>query len=974
MADSGRAMAQHLVPEQDGLLGTVAGAFGLTDVDAAVITGLAERLTVPAGECLFRAGDPGDALYVVAWGRLRAFRTDRAGEQVVGEHGHGEVVGEVALLSGEPRAASVYAVRDTTVLRLGRAAYRTLLTRDPQVGLHLAARALDRVRSGDQRGAGPACFTLVPSSPGIDVGSWAGHLAEQWGPGVRIVTSGDVDQALGSGAAQREPGAPGVSELEAHLAALEAHHSHLVLVVDSGWTAWSRRVLRGADRVVLLADATDDPRIRPHEQDMWRMLSSHHDPAVCLVLVHPAETRIPTGTPRWLADRPLLSHLHLRAGDPQAVARVARLLAGTGNAAVFGGGGSRGFAHLGVVELLEEFDHPIDQVAGTSFGALMAMALGMEMTPEDRRVMGRQAFRRILDYTLPVTSVLAGRRITSRLESLVGDLDITDLWLPFFCVSTNLTQCRVEVHDRGPLLTALRATISIPGVLPPVARDGDLLVDGGVLDNVPVAEMRRRVPTGHLLAVDVAPSRGPAARATYPLSIGGLSAWLLRRRGAGPPRLLTTLVRSTLVASAARRDAALQEQVADLYLDLDLPGGGMLDFKGGDRLADDAATRARPALRALAEGTNTAGHVRVDCTPEAAPAPVRRGRGGGVWLLTVRDLQLRVARVGSAIIGTSVVFAMLFLMTGLTEQFIREPRQVVDAMEADAWLLRDGATGAFTSSATIRTGVARRVPGAAPLVTARHSVTEGDAHTDIVIAGFSPGARGEPSPVAGTLPTEPGEVVVDLSLGVPLGDPVTIGPTTYTVVGHTSGMTLFAGMPLVFMPLQDAQALLYRGQPLANALLLDGFPDRVPRGYTVLPSAAIAEDAMRPLDGAISSVNLIRMLLWFVAAMIIGTLTYLSALDRRRDVAVLKAVGGGTGQLGASIALQGVLVALGAAAVATGLQALLVPIFPMAITVPARAFWQLPALAVLVALAAGAAGLRQAVRTDPALAFSGPGQ
>jgi putative ABC transport system permease protein len=193
------------------------------------------------------------------------------------------------------------------------------------------------------------------------------------------------------------------------------------------------------------------------------------------------------------------------------------------------------------------------------------------------------------------------------------------------------------------------------------------------------------------------------------------------------------------------------------------------------------------------------------------------------------------------------------------------------------------------------------------------------------------------------------------------------------VTGRTSGTTLFAGMPLLHLELPTAQALLYRGQDLASAVLLDGEPTRVPDGFAVLTPEAVAEDATRPLERSISSVNLIRVLLWFVAAMVIGTMTYLSALERRRDVAVLKAVGGSTAQLGASIALQGALVALVAAAMAAALQVVVAPVFPLEVTVPGRALLQVPAIAVVVALLAGVVGLRKAVRTDPALAYSGPG-
>lgn len=348
----------------------------------------------------------------------------------------------------------------------------------------------------------------------------------------------------------------------------------------------------------------------------------------------------------------------------------------------------------------------------------------------------------------------------------------------------------------------------------------------------------------------------------------------------------------------------------------------------------------------------------------------------GVLLLTARDLQFRATRFASAILGTAVVFTMVFLMTGVTEQFHREPRQVVDELGSDAWLLRDGASGAFTSSETLPVDIGRRIRGVdvAPLVTARHSITQGEERTDVVIAGFTPGGIGQPEVAAGSVPAKPGEVAIDRTSDIALGEDVTIGATSFTVVGHTARTTLFAGMPFVFMPIGDAQQLVYQGQPLATTLLLSEAPTRVPRGFAVLDGEAVAADAVRPLDGAVSSVNLIRVLLWFVAAMIIGTLTYLSSLDRRRDVAVLKALGTRTSQLGASIALQGVLVALAAVALATALQAFLVPVFPLEVAVPRRAFVQLPVIAVLVALVSGAAGLRKAVGVDPASAFSGPGQ
>ena len=140
-----------------------------------------------------------------------------------------------------------------------------------------------------------------------------------------------------------------------------------------------------------------------------------------------------------------------------------------------------------------------------------------------------------------------------------------------------------------------------------------------------------------------------------------------------------------------------------------------------------------------------------------------------------------------------------------------------------------------------------------------------------------------------------------------------------------------------------------------------------------MTSDEVADDVLEPLEGAIASIDLVRVLLWIVAGIIVGAVVYLSALDRQRDFAVLKAVGAPNSSLLGSLAIQAVLVALAAVAVAAVIQLFLAPQFPLEVRVPARAFWQLPLLAVVMALVAGAAGMRKVLRSDPSQAFSGAG-
>lgn len=345
-------------------------------------------------------------------------------------------------------------------------------------------------------------------------------------------------------------------------------------------------------------------------------------------------------------------------------------------------------------------------------------------------------------------------------------------------------------------------------------------------------------------------------------------------------------------------------------------------------------------------------------------------------LLTLRDLQYRATRFAVVILATALVFTLLLLMTALSQQFDREPRETVDRLGASEWILREGASGAFTSAATMDPRVASRVRGRAtlaPIVIARHSMRIEDATEDIVVVGFVPGGLGEPDLLSGKLPRRSGEVAIADASELEVGDDLRIGSSTYRVTGLVEESTIFAGMPLTFMQIGDAQQLLYRGQKLATALLADGEVGSVPAGLQTVSNEAIVEDAIRPLKRSISSINLVRGLLWIVAAMIIGAVVYLSAMERQRDFAILKAVGSADRDLLLGVAIQGVLVAAAAALLAAVLQIFLVPVFPLRVVVTAGVLIQLPIAAIVISLIASAAGLRRVSSADPAAAFAGAG-
>jgi putative ABC transport system permease protein len=344
-------------------------------------------------------------------------------------------------------------------------------------------------------------------------------------------------------------------------------------------------------------------------------------------------------------------------------------------------------------------------------------------------------------------------------------------------------------------------------------------------------------------------------------------------------------------------------------------------------------------------------------------------------LLTFKDLVFRRTRFVVVIVLAAIVFALLFVMTGLVEQFNVEPVATVDAIGADTWVLPEGVKGPFTAMSAVPIEALDAVVAdtKAPVVTSRSTVVgePGSESVEVVLFGHEPGGLGSPPTIDGRAATAPGEVVVDETLGFAVGDQVTMVGESFTVVGESSDTTVLAGIPLAFVVLSDAQRLTYGTEDVISGALVDGEPTSIPPGAKTMSADEVAQSVLDPLDGAIASVDLVRALLWLVAAIIVGAVVYLSALDRMRDFAVLKAVGVPNRALLASLAIQAVFVALLAVAVAAIIQIFLAPRFPLPVTVPARAFWQLPLTAVVMALIAGVVGMRKVLRADPSQAFQG---
>ena len=489
-----------------GALGRLAPALHRALVDAAAWTLLAR------GATLFARGEPADAWYLVVAGEIAL------DDGVPRSLRRGALVGAEALFPGALRHATAAARRDTALLRFTSAALGELAALHPTIALPITQAAVRRhpPRPPWRRDLDRAfVLAVIPTQPGDAHRALARALADA------LAAHGPTRHHD-----RTPPSLQGVSAehfraaVAAWLDDQTADARFVVLVCGDRADFWDHAVVAAADEVLLVADAAAAPRVEAHERALLPTPRGPHDAPRTLALVHPATTTLPQATARWFEGRDLTRHRHLRAGRRDDLARLARAVAGREVGLVLGAGGARGVAHLGVLRALAEADVPVDLVGGTSVGALIGAAQAQGRSHQETADLGRQlqAAAPFRDWTLPVTSLLRGRRMEAVVRAAFGGAAIEDLWLPFFCNSCDIASFCDVTHERGGLADALLASCALPAVFAPRRRGDALLIDGGTTDMLPVATMRAR-SEGRLIAVDVShererhPTAAPSSRA-----------------------------------------------------------------------------------------------------------------------------------------------------------------------------------------------------------------------------------------------------------------------------------------------------------------------------------------------------------------------------------------------------------------------------------------------------------------------------
>ncbi len=524
---------------------------------------------LPGGMLLRRDGENDQALFLVVTGSLGVFAEDEQGRRRLVAHvPAGETVGEMSLIAGESgvHSAQLVALRDTELLRISREGFDALIARHPRVMLSLMrilVRRLQATTKSPSDKLQPKTFAIVPLQDGLSSEPIAQRLAAD------LVEMGFKAAVLDDNAADQSA---------EWFATFEAAHDFVFYRGNAPDSAWTHLCLRQADRIFLLALSDRPLPQRPLDMPAFKERASGLPQ---LLLIHPSGVQ--QSLPEHFSLRSGLfeSHHHLRKGRTEDTRRVARFISGKAIGLVLAGGGARGFAHIGVIKALQDSNVPFDHLGGTSMGAIIAAGLALEWGIEELTDRMRAAFvtaNPLSDFTFPLIALVKGRKVSALLRKNFGDICIEELPKPFFCVSSDLTTGRIHEHRAGHLWRALRASVALPGILPPVTFHGHLLVDGGIMNNLPVDVMRQHA-AGPIIASDVT---GELDLQASDSRYGERSLWwLLWERMRGNPSIVSILMRSGTVGSEAQR-RVVREQV-DYLFEPPLPDIGLRDWKSFDR-------------------------------------------------------------------------------------------------------------------------------------------------------------------------------------------------------------------------------------------------------------------------------------------------------------------------------------------------------------------------------------------------------
>jgi predicted acylesterase/phospholipase RssA/CRP-like cAMP-binding protein len=565
----------------------------MNDEQVENILDVTKILEFEAGEYLFQQGEKGHSFYIVLSGRFRAIQHTEADIFILGDISTGEPIGEFSLFTQEPHSASVVALRRSVILQLEDDDYKTLVQQFPSFANTITKFIIERMRRNNHQtkmDAAPKNIAVVNLQAANDVSAYTGAIQEELGKmgfsiSIYDYTSheGENDHSVFD-EMEKQPGLN-------------------FLVCDMEDPEWAKQCIAYCDLVILATDFHADCHLYEIEKELHLYSDNVMNKKIYLLLLHDENAALPSNTRRWFNGRTLDLHLHMRKNKAADTRRFCRIVTHQATGLVLGGGGARGFAHVGAAKALIEAGIEFDFIGGTSAGAVYGAGLSfLDFDFKKTDAMCRLAADSKLtsnDLTLPIVSLMSGKKIRKFLDTMFGDSHLEDLWVNTYCVSTNFSSASLKIHDRGLTQLQVAASMAIPGVFPPVIINKHLHIDGGVIDNLPVEAMYKK-PVRHIIAISLS-AEETAMFDLHEVPTSWELFWnkITKTTNHHLPGISSILINSITINSRHRQESSKTN--VSVFLDLDLKEFKFLDWNNWQQLIQKGYEQTKQKIKETPE-------------------------------------------------------------------------------------------------------------------------------------------------------------------------------------------------------------------------------------------------------------------------------------------------------------------------------------------------------------------------------------
>ena len=566
----------------------------LDDELVAQILDNGKGLELEAAEFLFHQGEQDNSLYIVISGRFRALaKQDDGSLHALGDIGEGEPIGEMALFMAEPRSASVVAIRKSIVLELKESLYLDIVSKRPDFSSKLTRFVVNRLRRNTLQQhleTSAKNIAIINLQAENDISDYTEAIKKQF-------ETLDVDFQI-----LNHDSHSGM-QMQDLYDTLEHHIGLNFLVCSDADMTWSKQCIIYSDLVVVATDFYAASEIQEIEKQLALYALNILNKKIYLLLLHPEKAAFPKNTRRWFIDRKIDLHIHYRKNHGPDIRRFARILANKAIGLVLGGGGAKGFAHIGVAKALSEAGVDIDFLGGTSAGALYGLSAAYcDFNQDLIDIYCQDSAQSKLtknDFTLPVISIMSGKKMSNYIKKMMGDTYLEDFWVGSYCVSTNYSNATSKVHDRGLAWKQIQASIAIPGIFPPVVIDNQLHVDGGVVDNLPI-EIMYKYPVSHIIAISLTQLKSQPVQFEETPGAGTI-LWdrITGRKKFRLPGITSILINSLTLNSRQKQE--ISKSGVSIYVEIELKGIGMMDDQKWKEIIKKGRDQMKLALDNFAE-------------------------------------------------------------------------------------------------------------------------------------------------------------------------------------------------------------------------------------------------------------------------------------------------------------------------------------------------------------------------------------